>query len=341
MITLEELDSHKRGMTEVARNARQVSRDLDALAAGQPTRNAGKDGIAARPRPASARRGGKLFFQTDAARRQAARRPAAGQGRQPDPRRRQVAARAAAAAATWCWCPRTSTCASRRARWACPPRTTRTTRRSTTATCSTPACCRCRPTSGTRHGKTMESWQPGRPHLLPHRRAAGAGAADQPVRLPRGARRRAAVRPRDRDHRQDRGAEDAEGLHPPEERGLGRDGAQPRAELRAQPADGPGVRLHHPDRHRRHRQDADDAGLRPGAGAGRPPLHRDHRHPRHRAGGRGHRLPARHRGREDGPVDGRARRQPRGARARPTAAPANGAAPPPTTWCAARSRSRA
>ncbi len=47
--------------------------------------------------------------------------------------------------------------------------------------------------------------------------------------------------------------------------------------------------------------------------------------------GRGHRLPARHRGREDGPVDGRARRQPRSAGARPTPAPANGAAPPPTS----------
>ena len=34
---------------------------------------------------------------------------------------------------------------------------------------------------------------------------------------------------------------------------------------------------------------------------------------------RGHRLPARHRRREDGPVDGRARRQPRGAGARATA----------------------
>ena len=33
MITLEELDGHKKGMTEVARNARQVSRDLDQLAA--------------------------------------------------------------------------------------------------------------------------------------------------------------------------------------------------------------------------------------------------------------------------------------------------------------------
>ena len=40
MITLEELDGHKRGMTEVARNARQVSRDLDALAANMRERDA-------------------------------------------------------------------------------------------------------------------------------------------------------------------------------------------------------------------------------------------------------------------------------------------------------------
>ena len=38
MITLEELDGHKKGMTEVARNARQVSRDLDALAADLSSR---------------------------------------------------------------------------------------------------------------------------------------------------------------------------------------------------------------------------------------------------------------------------------------------------------------
>ncbi len=35
MIVLEELDGHKKGMTEVARNARQTSRTLDALAADQ------------------------------------------------------------------------------------------------------------------------------------------------------------------------------------------------------------------------------------------------------------------------------------------------------------------
>lgn len=34
MITLEELDDHKKGMSEVARNARQVSRSLDALVGG-------------------------------------------------------------------------------------------------------------------------------------------------------------------------------------------------------------------------------------------------------------------------------------------------------------------
>ena len=58
MITLEELDGHKRGMTEVARNARQVSRDLDALAADMPTRNASRQGprvIAAERAPATAR----------------------------------------------------------------------------------------------------------------------------------------------------------------------------------------------------------------------------------------------------------------------------------------------
>ena len=35
MIVLEELDSNKKGMTEVARNARQASRTLDALAGSQ------------------------------------------------------------------------------------------------------------------------------------------------------------------------------------------------------------------------------------------------------------------------------------------------------------------
>ena len=66
MITLEELDGHKRGMTEVARNARQVSRDLDALAANMPTRDAsGKSEGLALDRTGHREARGKLFFQTD------------------------------------------------------------------------------------------------------------------------------------------------------------------------------------------------------------------------------------------------------------------------------------
>jgi len=66
MITLEELDGHKRGMTEVARNARQVSRDLDGLAADMPTRDASgrAEGLALN-RTGHREAGGKLFFQTD------------------------------------------------------------------------------------------------------------------------------------------------------------------------------------------------------------------------------------------------------------------------------------
>jgi PhoH-like ATPase len=65
MITLEELDGHKKGMSEVARSVRQVSRELDALASFD--KNAGgidpADGI---PLAKTGHReaGGKLFFQT-------------------------------------------------------------------------------------------------------------------------------------------------------------------------------------------------------------------------------------------------------------------------------------
>jgi PhoH-like ATPase len=66
MITLEELDGHKKGMTEVARNARQVSRDLDALAASMNSRDSAglTDGL---PLAGTGHReaAGKLFFQTN------------------------------------------------------------------------------------------------------------------------------------------------------------------------------------------------------------------------------------------------------------------------------------
>ncbi len=61
MIVLEELDGHKKGMTEVARNARQTSRSLDALAAHQ-----GADIAHGLLLNTTGHReaGGKLFFQT-------------------------------------------------------------------------------------------------------------------------------------------------------------------------------------------------------------------------------------------------------------------------------------
>jgi PhoH-like ATPase len=61
MIVLEELDGHKKGMTEVARNARQASRMLDALAGAQ-----GADIAHGLKLDTTGHReaGGSLFFQT-------------------------------------------------------------------------------------------------------------------------------------------------------------------------------------------------------------------------------------------------------------------------------------
>ncbi len=63
MMTLEELDSHKKGMSEVSRNARQVSRSLDALIAGAGANiELGVALSALGNRDAS----GRLYFQTQA-----------------------------------------------------------------------------------------------------------------------------------------------------------------------------------------------------------------------------------------------------------------------------------
>lgn len=63
MVVLEELDNHKKGMTEVARNGRQVSRTLDALVASQPDDDLEK-GL---PLNATGQRSaaGTLYFQTN------------------------------------------------------------------------------------------------------------------------------------------------------------------------------------------------------------------------------------------------------------------------------------
>jgi len=64
MMTLEELDNHKKGMSEVARNARQVSRTLDGLVA-----NIGDQMMAGIPlsRLGNREAAGRLFFQTQLA----------------------------------------------------------------------------------------------------------------------------------------------------------------------------------------------------------------------------------------------------------------------------------
>ncbi|MDP3610736.1 MAG: PhoH family protein, partial [Rubrivivax sp.] len=68
MITLEELDGHKKGMSEVARSVRQVSRELDALAS-LAAKEGGADGNFAQAgidlaKTGHREAGGKLFFQT-------------------------------------------------------------------------------------------------------------------------------------------------------------------------------------------------------------------------------------------------------------------------------------
>ena len=61
MIVLEELDGHKKGMTEVARNARQTSRTLDALAGANDADMAKGLKLDTTGHPEA---GGSLFFQT-------------------------------------------------------------------------------------------------------------------------------------------------------------------------------------------------------------------------------------------------------------------------------------
>lgn len=63
MVVLEELDAHKKGMTEVARNGRQVSRSLDALVAAQGEASLDKGLRLAASGHRSAT--GQLFFQTE------------------------------------------------------------------------------------------------------------------------------------------------------------------------------------------------------------------------------------------------------------------------------------
>ena len=63
IMTLEELDNNKKGMSEVARNARQASRLLDSIVSGAEHRIA--DGIPL-AEPSREMASGRLFLQTEA-----------------------------------------------------------------------------------------------------------------------------------------------------------------------------------------------------------------------------------------------------------------------------------
>ena len=65
MLTLEELDANKKGMTEVARNARQASRFLDELVTAQALRGTITEGISLAEKSGGAATG-RLFLQTEA-----------------------------------------------------------------------------------------------------------------------------------------------------------------------------------------------------------------------------------------------------------------------------------
>ena len=209
MITLEELDSHKRGMSEVARNARQASRELDALASGSELNP--KDGIAL-SKTGKREALGRLFFQETLLE---VKLPAGLPQGKADNQILGVV---------------------KSLREQHPGRDIVLVSKDINMRVKARALGL--PAEDYQNDKTLDDgdllytgaaaaaggllgapWQdhgelePGRPHLLSHRRPAGAGADDQPVRLPRVAGRRAAVCAGRRDHRQDRGAEDAEGLH--------------------------------------------------------------------------------------------------------------------------------
>ena len=101
ILTLEELDAHKKGMSEVARNARQASRFLDELVTTYA--GPGTEGIASGiplDEKSSGAATGRLFLQTEAIIDRAAAVARERQGRQPDPRRGDAPARASRRSAT-------------------------------------------------------------------------------------------------------------------------------------------------------------------------------------------------------------------------------------------------
>ena len=318
MTVLEELDAGKKGLSEAARNVRQVSRFLDELMANADKAqiDRGLELPSAKYAPSGKRPpSGTAVLPDQAAAGRPAEHPARPRRRQRDPGADAGAAAAEPGGARHAGVeghqPAHQGRDPRRARRGLLQRQDHRRRR--------PALHRRRTAAGQFLGQGRAQARvlarERRPHVLPGARQAGGQLGAEPVRLP--GRRARARRHRALDRRRCGGDRGGARLPQRAARRLGHQRAQPRAELRAQPAARPGDRLRHHPRSGRHRQDAADAGRRPVADARDQSLHRDHHDARDDPAGRGHRLPARHRGGKDGALDGRADGQPRGADAEP------------------------
>ena len=311
-------------MSEVARNARQASRFLDEIVSSaiadideghRACSHNGTKNATGTPVPADA---GDQQRPADATRQR--------QGRQPDPRRRAISAGNATPSARSCWCRKDINMRIKARALGLAAEDYFNDKVLEDTDLLLPAVQQLPADFWDKHGKDMESWQQaGHTYYRLHGPLCASlhvnefvyhEARQTALRAGQGsAAGKTAVLQTLKDY-----------THQQEQR-LGHHRAQPRAELRAQPADEPGDRLRHAARPGRHRQDAADARRRPDADARAQALHRDHHDARHGAGRRGHRLPARHRGRKDEAVDGRARGQPRRAQQDRRRRRANGAAP--------------
>ncbi len=193
MVVLEELDGLKKGTSESARSARQVSRFLDELMTDKDHAQIEK-GLAAARHAVPARSSGAVAATSQPAAACSSRPspptptlPGLLPGNKPDNSILVCGAGAAEPASDAQGHPgqsRTSTCASRRRSSASTPRTITTTRSSTTSICSTPATRELPADFWATHGDTHgELAGRARPRLLPHQGPAGEGLACQPVPL--------------------------------------------------------------------------------------------------------------------------------------------------------------
>ena len=162
MTVLEELDAGKKGLSEPARNVRQVSRFLDELMQGATKKQIDRGLALPTAVPINHGKrppGGRLFFQTqllesvlpDSLPGQGADNAILGQyaGAAAEISQRRASP----------WSRKTSICASRRRFSACTPRTIPATRPSKMRTCSSAASQQLPQNFWEKHGKGMESWQ--------------------------------------------------------------------------------------------------------------------------------------------------------------------------------------